>query len=182
VADRPDRLSGPPAGRTGGRAGTGIATGLGLLAVAFAAGVLPVGPVVVESGSMAPTLRDGDHVLLDHGSSDVRRGDVVALDDPAGSGLLVKRVVAVGGDRVAIEDGVLVVGGRPVAEPGIDRSRIDGVYVGPLTVPAGRIWVLGDDRGDSVDSRQFGPVPLDSVQGRVVGRVWPDPGPLPPRP
>lgn len=177
-------MSAPHADPAGGprRVRSALATGLGLLAVAFAAGLLPVESVLVESGSMAPTLRDGDHVLLAHGSSDVQRGDVVALDDPAGPGLLVKRVVAVSGDRVAIADGVLEVGGRPVAEPGIDRSRIDGVYVGPLTVPADRIWVLGDDRGDSVDSRQFGPVPLDSVRGRVVGRVWPDPGPLPPRP
>jgi signal peptidase I len=78
-------------------------------------------------------------------------------------------VVAVGGDRVALEYAVLVVNGRPVSEPYVDHSRIDGTYFGPVTVPAGHVFVLGDNRFGSIDSRVYGPVPLDAVTGRVLG-------------
>ncbi len=149
---------------------------LGLLAVAFVGGFLPVEIVSVRSDSMAPTLRDGDRVLIVHGAA-APRGEIVVLDDPVGAGFIVKRVAAVGGDLVAIEDGVLVVDGRPVAEPWADLRHVDGMYLGPLAVPAGHLYVLGDDRGSSIDSRDFGPVPAAAVIGRAVTRIWPRPGP-----
>jgi signal peptidase I len=93
-----------------------------------------------------------------------------------GAGLLVKRVVGVGGDRVGLEDGELVVNGATVAEPYVNHRLLDGVYFGPVTVPAGRLFVMGDNRTDSTDSRSFGPVGGDAVVGRVVGRIFPDPG------
>ena len=101
------------------------------------------------------------------------RGDLVALRDPSGAGSIVKRVVGLPGDVVEIQDAVLLVGGAPVAEPYADLSGIDGVFYGPVTVPAGSVLVLGDDRGRSVDSRDFGPVPVSGVTGRVLLRLWP---------
>jgi signal peptidase I len=158
--------------------------------VARAAGWLPpllavlvlrafvLAPDRVDGPSMAPTLRDGDVVLVVHAGLVARldaldRGDLVALADPGGGGRIVKRVVGLPGDTVEIQDAVLSVDGREVVEPYVDRARIDGVFYGPVTVPPGELLVLGDNRAASVDSRDFGPVPVGSVTGRVVLRLWP---------
>jgi signal peptidase I len=109
----------------------------------------------------------------------VDRRDVVVVPHPETGDLLVKRAVGLGGDRVAIEDGVLVVDGLVVCEPSIDPARQDGVWFGPVTVPAGEVFLMGDDRESSIDSRDFGPVPVADVVGRVGVRVWPAPGRLP---
>ncbi|MGV9255371.1 signal peptidase I [Streptomyces sp. NPDC003697] len=141
------------------------------------AGSLLVEPVRVESTSMEPTLQVGDHLLVDERAywrAAPRRGDLVVFDQSGSR--LVKRVAAVAGDTVGIEDGVLTVDGRPVTEPSIDRRALDGLYYGPAHVPDGTVFVLGDNRRHSVDSRQFGPVPVGQVRGRVLLRWWPHPG------
>jgi signal peptidase I len=131
-------------------------------------------PVRISSGSMAPTLLEGDRVLVTRaGAGAPGRGELVTFRSPADGALTLKRVVAVAGDRVAIEDAALVVNGRPVTEPYVDASRIDGLYFGPVTVPAGTVFVLGDQRAGSIDSRVFGAVPVASVGGRVLVRLWP---------
>jgi len=89
----------------------------------------------------------------------------------------VKRVVAVGGDTIGFEDGILIRNGRPVDEP-YTTDFLDGVYYGPDVVPPGQLYLLGDNRFDSEDSRNFGTVPVDTVVGRVVGRLLPLPGRL----
>lgn len=133
-----------------------------------------VEPLSVPSDSMAPTLLPGDHVVVEKVSSpgSWKRGDLLAFTAPGGT-LMVKRLVGVAGDRVALRDGVLVVNGRRPAEPYVDQRDVDGVYYGPVRVPPGRLLLLGDSRGDSVDSRRFGPVPTTAVLGRVLARVWP---------
>jgi signal peptidase I len=148
------------------------------LAVLLVSGLLPVEAVRIPSDSMAPTIAAGDHLLLDkrHPAA-VAAGDVVVVADPLGDGLVVKRVVAVGGDLIGFEDGVLVRNGLPVDEP-YTHDFLDGVYYGPDVVPAGSVYLLGDNRFDSVDSRQFGPVPVASVVGHVVARLFPSPGHL----
>lgn len=149
--------------------------GAAVVVVLFLTGLLPYGTARVGMDSMSPTLRDGDRILVEHTSANLRRADLVVVTAPDGSGTVVKRVAAVGGDRVAIEDGVLVVNGTAVVEPWFDQTRIDGEYHGPVAVPPDTVWVLGDNRGESVDSRRFGPVPVDSVIGRVTLRLWPAP-------
>ncbi len=72
------------------------------------------------------------------------------------------------GEDIAIVDAVLTVDGVAVIEAHVDRARIDGVYFGPFVVPTGTVVVMGDDRFSSIDSRSYGPVPLDAVVGRVV--------------
>ena len=133
-------------------------------------------PIRVASSSMAPRLRDGDHVLVDKVTYRLRppqAGEIVVLEPPGDEPLAVKRVVALGGSHVALEDGVLVVDGVAQREPGLDLSGVDGVYFGPVPVPEGTVFVLGDNRGESVDSRSYGPVPLRDVVGRVVLGLWP---------
>jgi signal peptidase I len=142
-------------------------------------GLLPVQLMRVDSGSMAPTVSPDDLLVVERDAGPVERRDVVVVLHPDSGALLVKRVVALGGDRVAIEDGVLVVDGEDVCEPSIDPARQDGVWFGPVTVPAGQVFVLGDDRDSSIDSRDFGAVPVADVLGLVHARLWPAPGRLP---
>lgn len=130
-----------------------------------------VEPFYVPTGSMAPTLVAGDHLLvakftLQIGEPD--RGDIVVLEDPQNDeGHLVKRVVALGGHTVEIRDGVLVVNGRPLHEPYVDYRLTDQHYYGPVLVPAEHVFVLGDNRANSIDFRVFGPV----HESRLVGEV-----------
>ena len=152
---------------------------LALLTGASLAGLLPLQLMRVDSGSMAPTLSAGDLVLVQHGVDGLQRMDVVAASHPHTGAPLVKRAVGLPGDRVGLEDGVLVVNGERRCEAGIDPELLDGVFFGPVTVPEGAVFLLGDARGESVDSRSFGPVPLDDVVGVVQARIWPSPGGLP---
>jgi signal peptidase I len=143
---------------------------VGLVVVVLALRLLVAEPYTVRQASMQPTLRDGQTVLVDKVSlrwSPLRRGELVAFR--GAGGWSVKRVVALGGDRVAVRDAVLVINGRPVAEPYLGGSAEDGTYFGPVTVPAGQVFVLGDNRLGSVDSRAYGPLDRNSVIGRVRG-------------
>lgn len=120
---------------------------------------------------MAPTVQAGDHVLLEKVSRHLgapERGELVAFRQPGSGVLTLKRVAAVAGDEIGVEDGRLVVNGLPVTESYVDYSRVDGEYFGPVAVPAGHLFVLGDNRGDSVDSRRFGPVPLTALVGTLL--------------
>ncbi|MGY1594678.1 signal peptidase I [Geodermatophilus sp. SYSU D00708] len=175
--------------RTGGRGGALFArlrgavawgaVGLAVLFTASLVGLLPVQVMRVDSVSMQPTVSPGDLLLVQHWHGAVHRGDVVAVESPLEDLLLVKRVVGLGGDQVAIEDGVLVVDGAAVCEPAIDPALLDGVYFGPVTVPEGSLFLLSDNRDGAIDSRAFGAVPEDALVGAVSGRLWPSPGSLP---
>ena len=132
-------------------------------------------PMRVSSDSMAPTYSVGDEVLVEKVSPDARdpeRGAVVVFRRPGTHKLVMKRVVALGEQTVAIRDGVLTVDGQHPSEPYVHRI-VAGSYFGPVRVPAGAVFVLGDQRLGSVDSRTFGAVPIDAVIGRVVLRIWP---------
>ncbi|WP_084033284.1 signal peptidase I [Arthrobacter sp. 35/47] len=126
-------------------------------------------PLWVSSSSMEPTIPEGSVVLLYRHAEPVS-GSLVSFANPAGPGTVLKRVVAVGGQTVAIEDARLVVDGVAVPEPFVDHSRIDGTYFGPVTVPDGHVFVMGDNRAASIDSREFGPLPADEIRATVV---WP---------
>jgi len=133
-------------------------------------------PVRVRGDSMEPTLPPGAVLVIDKATfhaRDPHRGDVVVASDPRNGASIVKRVVATGGDSVGIDDGVLIVNDVPVVENYIDNHDMDGYYFGPDKVPAGNVFLLGDNRADSVDSRAFGPVPIDSINGRVLMKIWP---------
>jgi signal peptidase I len=182
VADRRARLTAtrhsPVARRrTVARVLTALAVVLVLAVAASVSGLLPLQIVRVDSESMTPTLEAGDLVLVQRGAGDLQRRDLVVVRHPDTGEQLVKRAVALAGDTVRIDDGVLVVNGAPVCEA-IDPDRIDGVFFGSVTVPPDEVFVLGDDRRDSIDSRDFGTVAEDEVLGHVLVRAWPSPGSL----
>lgn len=138
--------------------------------------IFVVEPLRLKSESMSPTLQPGDHVLvlkIGGRAHSPHRHDIVVLTSPASHELLIKRVAAVAGDSVGLADGVLVVNGRQVREPYVNHRLVDGVYFGPVRVPTGDVFVLGDNRSASIDSRTFGPVPVGRIKGRVLARVWP---------
>jgi signal peptidase I len=133
-------------------------------------------PFAIPSESMEPTLQPGDHVLVDKLAfrfGHVHRGDLVVFRAPEGGAVALKRIVGLGGDRVAIEDGVLSVNGRLERESFVDYPSVDSVYFGPVIVPAGSVFLIGDNRADSRDSRDYGPVREGDLIGRVLVRVWP---------
>ncbi len=151
-----------------------------VLLTASVTGLLPIQIMRVGSESMEPTLGTGNLVLVDRTDQDVAVADIVVAESPLDGSLLVKRAVALGGDTVGVEDGVLVVDGEAVCEPDIDPDLIDGSYFGPVTVPDGHIFLMGDQRDGSIDSREFGSVPLTAVVGQVRGRLFPVPSRLEP--
>jgi signal peptidase I len=127
--------------------------------------------VRVDASSMEPTLHGGDVLVIDkltYRFRDPRLGEIVTARAPDTGEWLVKRVVGVGGDSVGIEDGVLVRNGITVAEDYIDNTQMEGYFYGPVEVPAGYVFVLGDHRLESVDSRRYGPLALDDVTGRLA--------------
>jgi signal peptidase I len=148
----------------------GVVAVLALIAIR----VFVAEPFRIPSESMAPVLEPGDQALVTKLGGTPGRGKLVAFHAPRTGEVMLKRVVAVGGDRVGIEDGVLVVNGARQREAYVaDPDAIDSVYFGPVTVAKGSLFVLGDNRANSEDSRDFGAVPADRVIGRATARVWP---------
>lgn len=84
----------------------------------------------------------------------------------------IKRVIAVGGDTIEGRNGIVYLNGEPLDEPYLPEGTHTSDF-GPTTVPQGMIFVMGDNRGNSDDSRSFGPVPVDSVVGHAFLLIWP---------
>ena len=157
----------------------------------------------IPSASMEPQLRVGDRVIvskLAYQLHDPRRGDIIVFPSPAdhsvdhsvlpvrvvrgifeGVGLakpqkeiLIKRVIGLPGETVEGRDGHMYIDGRLLIEPYLPPGVTTGSF-GPTTIPKGDVWVMGDNRDNSHDSRfsDIGPIPESSVIGRAIAKVWP---------
>jgi len=130
---------------------------------------------VVRGQSMEPNLYNNQRVVVEkityrffHGP---RRGDVVILQQPERDELLIKRVVGLPGETIEIKDGQVLIDSHPLKEPwGV---REGGMDYPPTYVPPLHLFVLGDNRGRSEDSRSFGPVPVDNIVGHAWLTYWP---------
>ncbi len=133
----------------------------------------------IPSESMEGTLEVDDRVMVNRLSyrlHDVNRGDVIVFSKPESLSSdipdLIKRVMALEGETIEGRDNAVYVDGQRVAESYIDPA--DTIFeFGPITVPAGHVFVMGDNRDDSTDSRVFGAIPVDSITGRAFVIFWP---------
>ena len=159
-----------------------VAIIVGALAVALIVKTFLIQAFYIPSLSMYPTLDQGDRVLVNKMSykvHDVHRGDIIVFERPPKQPAsqikdLIKRVVGLPGDTIEAKEGVVYIDGKKLAEPYL----VDGVTTTNLPeqeVPAGHVFVMGDNRGDSADSRIFGPIDEDTIVGRAFIRVWPVP-------
>jgi len=166
----------------------------GALIVALVIKTFLIQAFYIPSGSMETTLEIGDRVLvnkLSYRVHDVNRGDLVVFEAAEGEGDcgqpvnqaaasaaeggikdLIKRVIGLPGDVVEGRDGQILVNDRILVEPYLDEGITTSDFE-PVTIPEGCVWVMGDNRSDSRDSRSFGPIDEDQIVGRAFVRVWP---------
>lgn len=137
-------------------------------------------PYEIPSGSMEDTIEIGDRVFsekVSYAFGDPQRGDIVTFTDPQDPDrVLIKRVIATEGQTVSLRDGLVYVDGSPLNEPYTLARPSEDLESGityPYTVPEGYVWVMGDNRTNSADSRAFGAIPVDSITGRAIFTYWP---------
>lgn len=156
-----------------------LAVFIGLFIVTFVAQ-----RTIVDGNSMLPTLNHGDQLIVEKITprlNKLKRGDLVTLYIPEyleeGKDYVVKRIVAMGNDKVEIKDGKLYVNGEEVKEDYINGSVTEGINpeYSSFTVPPDCVYVLGDNRlpHASLDSRSIGPINKKKVIGRVIFRYYP---------
>lgn len=151
------------------------------LAFALAQGIKTflVQPFVIPTGSMIPTIEIGDRVLADklvyRFFREPKRGDIVVFDDPTGSHpQLIKRVIATEGQTVDVRDGKVYIDGEPTDEPYTYGKPSEPQTVElPVKVSSDHVWLMGDNRPQSGDSRSFGEMPIEVVRGRAFWTYWP---------
>jgi signal peptidase I len=128
-----------------------------------------IGFSFVSGDSMYTALEDGEAVVYLRTVTDYKKGDIISIKVPSGD-YYVKRVIAVAGDVVDIRDGKVYVNDEWVENPyGLDvTERQDGAVIYPYTVREGNVFVLGDNRAVSVDSRSFGEVNKVQIRGKII--------------
>ncbi|CAN5630975.1 signal peptidase I [soil metagenome] len=162
--------------------GGGFLEFLIILVIAFALVFGVVRPFIVEafwipSESMVPTLEVGDRVLVNkfiYRFTEPEKGDVVVFKSVEGNGEdLIKRVIGLPGDTIAVRNGTLFVNGERQKEPYTNKQFPDSSFFAPTNVPKGSVFVMGDNRTNSADSRVFGPLPKENIEGEAFLRFWP---------
>lgn len=154
------------------------------LVIAVALNLFVVQVTEVHQRSMETTLEQNDRVLVSKLAYRIglpQRGDIIVFDEPidpafGANGIpLVKRVVALTGETIDLRDGAVFVNGSRVEIAEASGPTVPNLptVAYPYTVPDGHVFVLGDNRTLSSDSRTFGPVPLRNIVGKVILRFWP---------
>ena len=148
-----------------------------VLAVVLFVGINAVSARVrVDGSSMLPTLENGEFVLvskLSYTSGEYQRGDIIVFHFPLNPDEeLVKRIIGLPGDQVVVRDGLVYVNGQQLSEDYISHAP---VYTGEWTVTEGHLFVLGDNRNNSNDSKDWGLLPQENVVGKAILIYWPPP-------
>ena len=160
----------------------GVSSRLPILALQLALVALMGGSFLfnvseVRGSSMEPGIQDNDRILIDHSSvllGGIDRGDIVILRYPLDPSLdYVKRVIGVSGDQVTLLDGQVYVNGERLEEPYLGSEAREPWTAMSTRVQEGHVFVLGDNRRRSSDSREFGQVPLSNLRGEVRMCIWP---------
>lgn len=152
----------------------GIAVLIGILIVTFVAQ-----RTLVHDISMEPTLVEGDNLIVEKLSAKLgglKKGDIIVFKVPEENRQLIKRLIAVEGDKVDIKDGRVYVNGTALEENyinGVDTPSFGNPQYDSLEVPKGFVYVLGDNRPNSKDSRTIGPIEASRISGRAIFRFYP---------
>jgi signal peptidase I len=151
-----------------------LAVALGLAIVVM---IFLYQPVKVEGNSMNPLLSDQERIFINkfvYHFEPIDRGDVVVFWYPLDrSKSFIKRVVGLPGETIQIRKGDVYIDGRELSDQYVPPNYLDGSNYGPLTIPRGDYFVMGDHRDSSNDSRVFGPVPRSLIYGKAVFAYWP---------
>ena len=160
----------------------GVVEYLVILLVSFALVFGFVRPFVMEafwipSGSMIPTLQINDRVLVNkfiYRFTEPERRDIIVFQSVESADQdLIKRVVGLPGDEIAVRNGKLFVNGEPQKEPYTNNKLPDVSFFAQTSVPKDHVFVMGDNRSNSQDSRVFGPLPKKNIEGEAFLRFWP---------
>jgi signal peptidase I len=156
-----------------------------LLAFALAQGIkaFVAQPFIIPTGSMQPTIELRNYVLAEklsyRFSGDPQYKDIVVFKNPTrdpAAPILIKRLIATGGQTVDLKDGSVYIDGKKLEEPythGKPTYPLNPAIQYPFQVPEGYYWMMGDNRTNSGDSREFGPVPRSDIIGHAVWTYWP---------
>lgn len=136
----------------------------------------------IPSESMLPTLKIGDHLIIDKifyeikGIGELKRGDIVVFDPPPSANSkteipFIKRIIGLPGETISIKNGTVYINGEPLNEPYIlEKPRAN---FQPLIIPDNTIFLMGDNRNNSFDSRFWGPLPVENIIGIAEFRYYP---------
>lgn len=145
--------------------------------IAFLLKAFVVQPFWIPTGSMEPTLMPNDRVLalkFIYRFTEPKPGDIVVFIPPNDTQKdYIKRIVAIGGQRIKIIDGKVFVNGKPLPEPYLSVDTFNSGNLREIKIPPGKVFVMGDNRPNSLDSRVFGPVDKEKIIGKAFMIYWP---------
>lgn len=134
--------------------------------------VFIIEPFIVPTPSMAPTLQIGDKVIvnkLEYKIHTIKRGDIVVFHSPAEKKDLVKRAIAFEGEEITLnKNGDIFIDGKKLSEPYLPKDIITSYEDQKFKIGKNQLFVMGDNRNNSADSRVFGPISLDQIFGKVI--------------
>lgn len=126
---------------------------------------------IVPSDSMSPTIEPKDFIVYQKKFNEIKRGDIVGFQDPYGDEIFIKRVVALGGETIEIEDGKVYLNGKVLEEPYLKEEMLGDMEA--TVIPENELFVMGDNRNSSADSRVFGTIKESEIKGKFIAIILP---------